>query len=106
MANWLILSIVVIMAILFMVFVLPQFTSTPSDVKKISLQQFCGQFKLQARQHIFQGIRQCYQTIKNGASVIETACDVDETSGIFSFKGDCPLVPAPPPVKIPDNQVK
>lgn len=105
MANWLVLSIIVIMAILFMVFVLPQFAGTPSE-KKMSLQEFCNQFSLDARQHIFQGIMQCYKTTKNGNSVTETACDVAQTNGQFEFKGDCPLVPAPPAVKLPDGQVR
>ena len=106
MANWLVLSIIVIMGILFVVFVLPTFSGSPSSPKAMSLQQFCSQFKLDARQKFFAGITQCYKTTKSGNSVTETTCDVVQTNGQFAFKGDCPLVPAPPAVKIPDGQVK
>jgi hypothetical protein len=104
MASWVIISFVIIFAIIFMVFVAPNIF--PHDTaQKQSLQQFCAQFKLQSRQHIFQGIEQCYQTTKNGASVVDTACDVQETAGQFSFKGDCSLVPKPPASKVPTEQI-
>lgn len=107
MANWIVLSIIVIMGIIFFAFVLPTIMphDTSTNPSKMSLQQFCAQWKLQSRQHIFQGIYQCYTTTKNGASVVDTACDVRQTNGQYEFVGDCPLVPAAPITKAPTGQI-
>jgi len=94
-AAWLILSIIVIMALLFIFVIAPIMFRPPTNTEQ-TLADFCAQYGMDSRQRFFAGITQCYKTTVAGQATTEVACDVLKKNGAYQWKTTCSIeVPQP-----------
>jgi hypothetical protein len=97
MPSWIMVSVLVVFAVIFFVFVLPALLPK-NAVQEMTLEKFCSGYGMMARQKFFSGITQCYSIKVEGHTTSETACNVEKVNSTWRFRDACLL--EMPPVEI------